>query len=159
MGANGKLSLSIPLRERKNKSLTKEIIIDYKTDWQTQHWRTIESAYRNSPFYEYYCDELQGPFFEKIDSLIEYNRLLQEEILLQIGLTIPFQYSEDYTANGNTRLMDARNLFNPKTQSALKFSEYVQVFDQKFGFMPNLSILDLLFNLGNETEQYLKSIG
>ena len=80
MGANGKLSLSIPLRERKNKSLTKEIIIDYKTDWQTQHWRTIESAYRNSPFYEYYCDELQGPFFEKIDSLIEYNRLLQEEI-------------------------------------------------------------------------------
>lgn len=158
LGANGKLSLSIPLQERKNKALTCDIRIDSKTAWQMQHWRAIESAYNSSPFFEYYQDDFL-PFYQKqFDFLIDFNHQLQEKMLELIGCKVKIEYSKSYCEINENTQIDARNAYSPKQICEKQFPEYIQVFESKFPFHPNLSILDVLFNLGNESEIYLKSI-
>lgn len=155
---NGKLGLSIPLQERKNKTRTCEIKIDSKTAWQMQHWRAIESAYNSSPFFEYYQDDLL-PFYKKeFDFLIDFNNALQEKMLELMGLSVNIELSKSYVEATEPYLFDARLIYSPKKVSDKTFPDYIQVFENKFPFIPNLSILDVLFNLGNESEIYLKSI-
>ena len=157
LGANGKMVLSIPLQVRKNKSLTKDIRVDYKTPWQMQHWRAIKSAYSSSPFFEYYQDDLL-PYYEKqVEFLLDFNLVIQEKIAELIGIKLNFSLSESYVQEIENKI-DARNSFSPKLNSEKIFPNYIQVFENKFPFVPNLSILDLLFNLGNESEIYLRSI-
>ena len=149
--------LSIPLQVRKNKSLTKDIRVDYKTPWQMQHWRAIKSAYSSSPFFEYYQDDLL-PYYEKqVEFLLDFNLVIQEKIAELIGIKLNFSLSESYVQEIENKI-DARNSFSPKLNSEKIFPNYIQVFENKFPFVPNLSILDLLFNLGNESEIYLRSI-
>ena len=157
LGANGKMVLSIPLQERKNKSLTKDIRIDYKTPWQMQHWRAIESAYSSSPFFEYYQDDLFPFYLKQVEFLMDFNLVIQEKIIALIGLKLNFSRSESYIQEIENKI-DARNSFSPKLNSEKIFPDYIQVFENKFHFVPNLSILDVLFNLGNESEIYLRSI-
>mgnify|MGYP003596119724 CR=1 FL=1 len=158
LGANGKLSLSIPLQERKNKALTCDIRIDSKTPWQMQHWRAIESAYNSSPFFEYYQDDFL-PFYQKqFEFLIDFNHQLQEKMLELIGCKVKIEYSKAYCEIIEGIQIDARNAYSPKQICKKQFPEYIQVFESKFPFHSNLSILDVLFNLGNESEIYLKSI-
>ena len=152
-GANGKLRLTIP-KERKgsSKTIIKEIKISYKEDWQKLHWNAIKSAYNSSPFFEYYQDELV-PFFKKKESnLVDFNNKLQNVILELLQEDNYLDFTTSY--HHKTEFADLRNhdfiLYNP--------SKYNQVFMEKHGFIPNLSILDLLFNLGPESNQYLNNV-
>jgi hypothetical protein len=152
LGGNGPIQLIVPVvKGRGPKILIKDLKISFDTDWQRNHWRTIFSAYSNSPFFEYYKDDIY-PFFEmKPQFLLDFNMKIHETIceLLEIEnsavLTDDFEKVTEKTAN-------LRESISPKvkTQSDINFQtqKYTQVFSDKLGFIPNLSILDLLFNEG-----------
>ena len=152
LGGNGVIQLIVPVvKGRGPKILIKDLKISYDTDWQRNHWRTIFSAYSSSPFFEYYKDDIH-PFFEtKHKYLLDFNLKIHETIceLLEIGnnteLTADFEKVPEETIN-------LRESISPKikNQNELHFQqvEYTQVFSDKLGFVPNLSILDLLFNEG-----------
>ena len=152
-GANGELRLTIP-KERKgsSKTIISEIKISYKDDWQKLHWNAIKSAYNSSPFFEYYSNELEVFYQEKENNLIIFNNKLQEVILDLLQEENNSTPTVEYLHSGN--FTDLRNndfkVANPE--------KYNQVFMEKHGFIPNLSILDLLFNLGPETSDYLHNL-
>ena len=149
-GSNGRLRLTIP-KENKNLSKTtiNEIKISYTDNWQRSHWNSINSAYNSSPFFEYYKDEFK-PFFKKKETyLIDLNSKLQRKILEILNIDNQPTHSHKYHKNG--KFTDLRNYdFKNKSQE-----KYDQVFMEKHGFMSNLSILDLLFNIGPESKTYL----
>ncbi len=155
--ANGKLVLSIPLKKWNNHSPIDIIEISYDEDWQILHWRSIESAYRASPFFEFYEDEIKPLVFSKESNLLKRNTYIEESIKHIIGIQANFNYTSVY----EEQKTDWRKILNPKNKEIIKsFSipSYIQVFEEKHGFIPNLSILDLLFNLGPESRSYLNSI-
>jgi len=152
-GANGKLQLTIPKqRKGSDKTIIKEIQISYKQNWQKEHWNAIVSSYNSSPYFEYYKDELQ-PFFEKEEMLlIDLNCKLQLVILNILQVEDEIITTTEYLHKGN--FSDLRNYkWNTEKQE-----KYDQVFMEKQGFIPNLSILDLLFNLGPESADYLNNM-
>ncbi len=152
-GANGKLRLTIPKqRQGSNKTRINKIKISYKNKWQQEHWKSIVSAYNSSPFFEYYKDEIK-PFFEKKETyLINYNNQLQELILSLLQIESKHTPTNEYKHIGD--FTDLRNhKFNTQ-----KLEKYDQVFMEKHGFIANLSILDLLFNLGPESADYLNNL-
>lgn len=150
--ANGVLRLSIPLEKGKNnQTLMKDVKIYNANNWQIQHWRAIKSAYGKSPFFEFYTDEL-FPFFEKkYDFLLDWNMDLLHFMIENIGLPVDVQLTDDYYKS-DTSITDYRNLISPKNEIANhgQYLQYGQVFQDKHGFLPNLSILDLLFCKGPE---------
>lgn len=152
MGPNGILILSIPVKRKKgSKSLLKEIRIDYDTPWNKVHWKSLTAAYATSPFFEFFRDELM-PFYEKkYDFLVDLNMALIELSLKMMGLQIPLSMSENFTAIKGED--DPRYFIHPKLDARIADPDYSQfpyhqVFEEKLGFYPNLSILDLLFNEG-----------
>jgi hypothetical protein len=151
-GANGVITLKVP-RNRKNssKTLIKDIKINYDSPWQKEHWKSIKSAYQSSPFFEYYCDELI-PFFEKeYLFLFDLNMEIQQKLIEIIGLENKLTTSKNFTPYfGN----DWRKSTFISPGNMMK---YEQVFSSNNEFVPDLSILDLLFNLGPETDQFLKN--
>jgi len=163
-GANGVISLIVPVvKGRGRKIKIRDLKISYDTDWQRNHWRTIFSAYNSSPFFEFYQDDIQ-PFFEKpwkflFDFNLEILKILCDlmEIKPNLVLTESFEQVPAGTLN-------FREAISPKKHwkdSDQQFSPqpYTQVFHEKFGFVPNLSILDLLFNEGpNSLNNLEKSI-
>lgn len=155
-GANGKLKLIVPLQKRKNRTPMHAVEISYEEDWQRLHWRSFESAYRLSPYFEYYEEEFL-PFYEekKYTKLLDFNQALEDKISSLLQLDSAMQMTEKY----EEQEPDYRKLIHPK-QSPLKtdFKEYIQVFTEKYGFIPNLSIVDLLFNLGPASKEYLKQL-
>ena len=152
-GANGKLQLTIPKqRKGSSKTIIKEIQISYKQDWQKQHWTAIKSAYNSSPFFEYYQDELH-PFFEAEETLlVDFNQKLQKVILGLLQEEDNTNFTKEFQHEGG--FSDFRNhKFKSKN-----LQRYDQVFMEKYGFIPNLSIIDLLFNLGPESSDYLQKL-
>ena len=152
-GANGKLQLTIPKqRKGSSKTIIKEIQISYKQNWQKEHWSAIVSSYNSSPYFEYYKDELQ-PFFEKEEVLlIDFNNKLQVVILKFLQEEKDIMPTTEYLHQGN--FSDLRN----HKWNLRKQKRYDQVFMEKHGFIANLSILDLLFNLGPESADYLHNL-
>ena len=152
-GANGKLQLTIPKqRKGSNKTIIKEIQISYKQNWQKEHWNAIVSSYNSSPYFEYYKDELQ-PFFEQEEMLlINFNYKLQSVILKLLQEEKEAKTTNEYLHKGN--FSDLRN----HKWNLEKQEKYTQVFMEKHGFIANLSILDLLFNLGPESGDYLHNL-
>jgi hypothetical protein len=156
-GANGKLSLTIPLKKWKNHCISKDIEISFDENWQNQHWRSIESAYRASPFFEFYEEDLKPLFFRKERFLLEYNQLLERELKEMMKLDSKMDFTNSYASTN----ADLRQFIDPKNSSlftAVNYPKYMQVFEEKAGFIQNLSILDLLFNLGPKSTDYLKTI-
>lgn len=157
MNGNGVLNLIIPTIHDNRMGVVKEVRIEYVTPWQRAHWRSIESAYNNTPFYLYYKDALK-PFFEqKFDFLFDFNTQLTLTILkiLQTGTNVRF--TETFTPYGED---DLRLEIHPKKARKPDYryrltTPYYQVFEDKFGFLPNLSIIDLLFNEGPQAANYL----
>ena len=151
--SNGKLQLTIPKkRKRSSKTIIKEIKISYEENWQKIHWNAIKSAYNSSPFFEYYQDEIE-PFFKKKESkLVDFNNKLQKVILELLQQNRCPNFTTSY--HHNTDFSDLRN----HDFILKKSSKYNQVFMEKHGFIPNLTILDLLFNLGPESSDYLYNI-
>ena len=148
--ANGILRLSIPLEKGKNNQLPiKEVKIYNHDNWQTQHWRAIKSAYGKSPFFEFYADEL-APFFQKkYDYLLDWNMDLLHFMIENIGLPVEIKRTDNYVEKTDN-LQDFRNLISPKRKTSFHNIYYGQVFEDKHGFLPDLSILDLLFCKGPE---------
>ena len=155
-GANGKLKLTIPIKHSKGviRKSYKNVSIDYGKNWQKIHWKSICSAYRSSPYFEYYESELY-PFFQKKQvALFHFNIILIEKLMLLIEHSFDYQIVNC----GPNELDILDSLISAKRVFKTEFKTYVQVFRNKYGFIPNLSVLDVLFNLGPDTKRYLNNI-
>jgi len=152
LGPNGVLSLSIPVKKKRGtKNLVRDIRIDYDMAWNRAHWRSLVASYASSPFFEYMSDELSGFYEKKFEFLVDLNLQLLECTLGIMGLAIPVTCSTSFTEIQDDS--DPRHFIHPKmdetvTDPDFQNIEYHQVFSDRFGFQPNLSILDLLFNEG-----------
>jgi hypothetical protein len=153
-GANGKLKLTVPIRHTQGsaKPLDKEVSIAYDMDWQKQHWKSICAAYRSAPYFEFYEAGLEPYYQEQTASLFDFNLSLITQIMTL--LEVSFYYEIVHWDPDQHERMD--HLILAKSQEAENFETYTQVFGTKFGFIPNLSILDVLFNLGPNCASYLK---
>ena len=155
--ANGKLQLSVPVVfSQKNRQKYSEVQIanDYK--WQDNHWKSLESAYRTSPFYEYYIDELQPLFTETFNSILDFNMKCLEVICECLQLEVSITKTEIFEREPEN-IKDYRGLVNAKKENIISLEPYNQVFYTKHGYINNLSILDLLFNEGPNTINHLES--
>ena len=149
--ANGIMDLSIPV-DSAGKTPIRDLRISDHNNWQTHHWRSIETAYNSSPFFEYYFDDLK-PFFEKKWVFLwDFNTAIQQTILELLELDVKITPTDKYETEHSERMIDLRDKIHPKKEAFIEIKPYYQVFEQKFGFIPHLSILDLLFNTGNEAQ-------
>lgn len=156
-GANGKLKLSVPIiHSHKNRQQYKDVKISHQDKWQLIHWRSIETAYRTSPFFEFYEDEIEPLFKIKSDFILDHNLKCFEVITdcLQLDITPKFTTTFDKEPNG---VKDYRYLANSRQEEEILFKPYTQVFNNKHGYINNLSILDLLFNEGTNALSYLEA--
>ncbi|WP_372651494.1 WbqC family protein [Draconibacterium sp.] len=152
LGGNGPISLVIPVvKGRGPKILIKDLQISYDENWQRNHWQTIVSAYNSSPYFEYYQDELY-PFYEsKTKYLLDFNLQIHEQLCDFFEIENKIRLTEDFEkVPQNT--FNLRDGISPKLKynpdPAFQPQTYTQVFSDKYGFLPDLSILDLLFNEG-----------
>lgn len=153
LSSAGKLSLSIPLVKQADKEVITTKRISYAENWQQQHWRSITSAYKNSPYFEFFEDEFK-PFFEKrFEFLFEYNLQLLETLLHILRIEKKIEFTNSYEVNPSVK--DFRYL-SDKHSPQTSIGPYYQVFSDKLGFTPNLSCLDILFNEGLQTLIILK---
>lgn len=156
--ANGPMVLSIPVKKNlPGKNSIRDIQLSGHGNWQHMHWNSLVSAYASSPYFAFYRDDIR-PFYEKkYKYLFDFNEALREEICALLNLEPRLEYSKSYTTGPETEILDYRELIHPKKQrpEELLPGPYVQVFDRKFGFLPDLSVLDLLFNTGPEACLFL----
>jgi len=150
--ANGKLKLTIPVQHTESKVYS-EIKISYAESWQRIHWRSIKSAYKNAPYFEFYEEDFQEIYEEKPEKLWEFNLTILNKILKFLRVDKSYSFSQTY--ENTFPDLDLRNFFSAKNNSGMFFEEYYQVFCEKHGFISNLSILDLLFHLGPQSLNYL----
>ena len=153
LGANGPIPLIVPVEKgRGPKIRIKDIRIAYDEEWQRNHWRTIFSAYNSSPFFEYYADEIEPFFRKKHEFLFDFNQQITEAILEILEVPAQLNLTEEFEKTPENCL-NFRDQISPKIHKTAEdpnfvSPEYTQVFSEKFGFVPDLSILDLLFNEG-----------
>lgn len=154
--ANGVQDLIVPIQHgNKDRVPIKDIRISYEFDWQRLHWLSIQTAYRSSAYFEYYEDDFSRFYHEKFDYLLDFNVAQLELILKSIKLKRTLSFTEGYAVS-NSSLVDYREVIDPKKESVLLApKEYYQVFLDKNGFYPDLSIIDLLFNQGPQSKSYL----
>ncbi len=159
-GANGPLKLIIPLQKRHEKTPLKDVMIRYTEErWQALHWRSLESAYRRSPYFEYFEHEL-APLYNDYqpELLIDWNRKIFDTVNKLMQVDIKLCYTTEYLKTPED-VDDYRGLASPAImeKQTNKNIKYQQVFEEKYGFMPNLSIIDLLFCEGPHAKQLLVS--
>ncbi|MFB9057115.1 WbqC family protein [Mariniflexile ostreae] len=155
--ANGKLLLNIPvIHSQKNRQQYKDVKVSKDYKWQDLHWKSLLSAYRTSPFFEYYEDELYPVFNTKTEFILDFNLKCFEVICDCLQLEVNTRETKHYQSSYENNL-DFRYLVNAKKEYFKPFDTYTQVFDDKHGFINNLSVLDLLFNEGPNTLNYLES--
>ncbi len=156
-GANGKLTLNVPVHHsHKNRALYKDVKIANDMDWQLHHWKSLQSAYKTSPFFEFYEDDIAPLFHTKQEHLLEFNFKCLEVILDCLQLDLKFDISKEYKKDIN-EYNDLRYLVNARKEKEIHYEPYTQVFSNKHGYINNLSILDLLFNEGTNALHYLQS--
>lgn len=155
-GANGKLNLTIPIHHGKSNHRKKdgEVRIKWVENWQKQHWKSIESAYRSSPFFEFYEDDLKPIFFSQPEHLMDYNARLLQELCTILEIDYPNQTATTYQPLNS----EEEQLIQAKKKTLKPFPRYAQVFESNHGFIHNLSVVDLLFNMGPESRSYLEKL-
>ncbi len=155
LGANGPEALVVPIIKGRSKQLIKDLKISYEMNWQHTHWQAIVSSYNSSPFFEILEDDFR-PFYEKkFDYLIDLNLQILKVVFDILEIVPNITKTTDFEAVSEP-FLNLREAIHPKPQKAqadpsFTAKPYTQVFDDKFGFTPNLSILDLLFNCGSES--------
>lgn len=161
-GPNGELALSVPtIRPTALKCPVKDIRISDHGNWRHLHWNAIESAYNSTPFFEYYKDDFR-PFYEKkYDFLADFNEELCALVCKLIDIQPNMQRTSEYKTAFAVDEIDFREIIHPKKDYRIEDPEFIakpyyQVFQSKFGFLPNLSVIDLLFNMGPESIFVLK---
>lgn len=154
---NGIQALTFPV-ERGTSPLIKDIRISDHGNWRHLHWNALQSAYGESPFFPYYQDDIR-PFFEKDWTfLLDFNEAIREKMCELIDIQPKVSYTDEFKVEGLGFINDYRTAINPKhpePDADFISKPYYQVYQQKHGFLPNLSILDLLFNMGPESIFYL----
>ncbi|MFK5981545.1 MAG: WbqC family protein [Flavobacteriaceae bacterium] len=155
--SNGVLLLNIPVKHSNNgsKLKTKDVQVENAFPWQSQHWKSLQSAYRTSPYFEFYEDDLKPLFEVEVTSLLDFNMNAFHLICELLDIEINHTFSEEYFKN--PKQTDLRFLTNPKLKKDFKLQAYTQVLNKTGEFIPNLSILDLLFNEGPNAVNYLES--
>lgn len=152
---NGIQLLNIPVKHSRDRhQKTKDIKIEHAFDWQKQHFKSLEAAYRSSPFFEYFEDAMLPIFEKKYDFLYDLNNDSIDIACKCLGFKLQFRTTSEYF-HEVPGFVDLRILANGKKDGA-QLESYMQVFAAKFGFINNLSILDLLFNEGRYAADYLK---
>ena len=143
-GPNGLITLSIPLKGGRNqKNVMKDIEISYDENWQTVHWKTIESCYRRSPYFEYYAEDIKMLFEKKHHFLVDYNIQCIQLVNQLLQVKKELVLTEKYEKMPLDTWVDGRNLFDENKD--IQLPSYIQVFQDRIGFKSNLSILDMLF--------------
>ena len=158
---NGPLSLTIPTNHNTSLAM-KDIRISDHANWRHVHWNALLSAYGESPFFEYYQDDIR-PFFEKkYEFLFDFNMETTEKMIELLDIRPKISITEAYIQSKELKeedeikdFCDAIRPKNPLPDAEFAPQRYYQVYEQKHGFQPNMSILDLLFNEGNEAIFYL----
>ncbi|MAJ32012.1 MAG: hypothetical protein CMC18_05075 [Flavobacteriaceae bacterium] len=156
---SGKLKLSAPTIHKKKQAHQKisEVELEYKTLWYRIHWKSITTAYRSSPYFEFYEDELNALFEKKYATLIELNLNSIHFFAKQLNLQLSESYTTSFKQESDSD--DYRFLVNTKYKlNYTTMPQYTQVFADRHGFIENASMLDLLFNLGPNTSDYLSEI-
>lgn len=156
MGHLGRLNLSFPVsRVSGDKTPMKDILLFEEMQWKRQHWRSILSAYNSSPYFDYYRDGLEILFKTEHSHLAKLNTASIDWILNQFKISKSYTLSEEFIES-EEKSVDYRANFKGQRWIEVAFPEYFQVFDEKIGNLSNLSLLDVLFNLGPEAGMYLQ---
>lgn len=158
--ANGLQVLTVPVEHLPEKAFVKDLRISDHNRWQRVHWNALQSAYSESPFFEYYADDIH-PFFEqKYDFLVDFNEAIRQKICELVDIHPNVNYTTEYQTMDNKKeaIADYRETIHakhPQPDAGFEPFPYWQVFQHRYGFLPNLSILDLLFCMGSESVSYL----
>lgn len=160
--ANGTQVLTVPVEHSSqsfvpNSQLVKDLHISDHNQWRRVHWNALQSAYSESPFFEYYADDLH-PFFEQeYDYLLDFNEAIRQKVCELLDIHPDVSYTSDFRHQTSdiTDYRDVINAKHPLPDADFTPKAYWQVFQHKHGFLPNLSILDLLFNMGPESVFFL----
>ena len=159
--ANGLQALTVPVEATGEKCLLRDIRISDHNQWRRVHWNALQSAYSESPFFDYYADDIR-PFFEKkYDFLVDFNESIRQTVCNLLDIQPKVEYTSSFLSPLTSHLSpldDFREVINakhPQADADFQPRRYWQVFEGKHGFQANLSILDLLFNMGNEAVFYL----
>ena len=158
--ANGLLPLSVPvIRTNGNHTYTKDMDICYNENWAAKHWRAIESAYNSSPYFLYYKDDVEAILNKKHRTLLELNMDILAFVFKKLKEPKDIILSTDFVVvDANADIEDYRNRFSPKNKEIIQLPPYDQVFEDRYGFQQDLSILDLLFNMGPDSLGCLKEV-
>lgn len=155
-GANGILNLMIPVRHE-GRRLYRDIRISYAERWQELHWKSIKNVYQASPYFEYYEENFLSLYTHQEEFLLEFNLKTLDLILNLLKEESRHSFSTSYQKDGNFK--DVRSSYSAKgiCPTDLELKTYYQIFSDKGGFKPNLSILDVLCHLGPKTISYLSN--
>lgn len=159
-GTNGKQALNLPIKHvggQTGRQLFKDVRVENHFAWQRLHWKSLETAYRTSPFFEYYEDDLHPMFQKKYTFLLDVNFDAIQILLNCLQTNVDFGQTSSYQAEPQG-VNDYRFLTSAKKEFPIRMPEYHQIFSDKHGFIPNLSVLDLLFHEGPNTAEFLKKV-
>lgn len=153
---NGRLLLNVPIKHSKDgtRQQTRLVEVDDSFPWQSQHWKSLQSAYRTSPFFEFYEDDLESLFTDPVTNLFEHNLNIFDRLCELIGLEVSYVLTEEYFKKPDQ--LDLRHLSLAKKGLEFQLEPYTQVLQAHHGFLINLSVLDLLFNEGPNSLDYLE---
>lgn len=164
-GAGGPIELSIPVENgREQRAMIKDVKIAERENWRVRHWRTIESCYNKSPWFEFHRDGLENLYARPEKFLFDWNLKCFEWVMSRLKISTPFGFTEEYQKEyPEKEFLDLRNKITPKTIRLANKpfpkweGKYIQVFENKTGFIPHLSVLDFLFCEGNSGELMQKN--
>lgn len=156
-GPNGKITLSVPLeRGRNQRTIMKDLKICRKEPWQKLHWKTLCASYRRAPYFEYYEEEMKKCFEKEFDFLTDLNLYTLEVLNTLLKVNKPSRLTTNYEKNYDEVSIDARRMFKPGNNDGSGLPVYMQNFEERHGFIPNLSMLDMLFSCGPRAVELLK---
>jgi len=156
----GEHRLTVPIKHvggEEGRQLYRDVELDHSMPWQRQHWRGLQTAYRSSPYFEYFEHEFVELFKKQHSHLLDMNFEIMEVLAGLIGFELPQSRTEKYKPE-LPRVEDARCLVSAKNEMDFEIEPYHQVFAERHGFIANVSVLDLIFNLGPESLAYLKRL-
>ncbi len=155
----GRHMLSIPIQHvggDQGRQKYKEVLLDNSYSWQRQHWRTLQTAYRTSPFFEFYEDDMAPLYQQTFEKLLDFNLKTVQTICNCLQIDMAEEKTDGYETEPSN-VQDSRFLVSAKQKLEVRQEEYVQVFGDRHGFVENTSVLDLLFNEGTNAMAYLQN--
>lgn len=151
LAANGVQRLSVPLAHGRGQKIpVKDVRISYAENWQKNHWQAISSSYRRSPYFEYFADFLEPFYARQYPFMIDLQTGLMNSLCRMMGMQVSFKLTETYIEPAHSEMDDRRNIIHPHADNPLQqnWLPYTQVFSDRFTFIPDLSIIDAIFNKG-----------